>query len=233
MAKGIALNKIPGYREAISRARVTQAREREKAWKNLPVNIHGFTMRLMTVRDFVILDHFGSPFINRADATLADVAFFLWALSPQCNKWNEEIGWRKVPLLRSLESFLFTRRVVKSIRDEETLKRVITECFSYVKQIFIDAPPSNKGNGSSDITYLSSWFDFAQSEHKLTTDEVWKMPLSQLFQRIKTILIRLGAKVPHFNPIEDELKQWIQTGIAMRKFTMDDLAAGRVKFGEN
>lgn len=230
MASGIVLSKVPGYREALAKARIAQAKARDNAWKNLPVMIGGFSLRIMTVRDFVILDHYGSPFLYRQQPTVADIAFLFWTLSAQCNNWNESKGLRKFSCLRGIEAWLFTHGVVKSLPDI----KVAQACFKYIQDIFADAPAhQDKGPESCNVSYLAYWFDLMQAEHNLSVEDIWRLPLPQLFQRIRTINMRKGCRVPMFNPMEDKLKAWIQAGISSKRFTFDDLKSGRVRFEDN
>ena len=236
MVKGMALNRIPGYLEAIAKAKAKQNRARENAWKNLPVEIFGFKVRIMTVQDYVILDHFGSPFINRQEPQLCDIAWLFWVLSPNCSIWNNGHGWRKpwLSFFRTLETFLYTRRVERKLRRHpDKFESVVKEIFDYVENVFMDSPPAVQKQNSSGISYLTHWFDLLQGENHLTMDEIWRMSLPQLFQRTLSIYQRKGIKVPVFNVVEDKVKQWVQQGIAQRRFTFDDLAEGKVKFDQN
>jgi hypothetical protein len=231
MRGGMSLNRIPGYAEAVAKARSKQNAQRDNAWKNIPCMVWGLPVRIMTVQDYIILEHYGSPFVFRNLPTDADVAFFLWALSPECLKWNSR---KYFPFLRSLAAWRFSRKIVKRLKQKpEQFEEVVKSIFDYVENIFIDAPPSVQKSNSSGVSYLASWFDMMQSEYSFDMREIWNMPLPQLFQRILSIYHRKGIKVPVFNSIEDKVKQWVQDGISNRKFTMEDLAEGKVKFGEN
>jgi hypothetical protein len=233
---GIAINRIPGFKEAIAEARAKQARARENAWKNISTDICGFKILPMTVLDFVILEQFGSPFINRKPPQLCDVCFLLWALSRKCRNWNLERGWRKfhLPFSRSTESFLYSARIRRFFsKHPDKFESAVKAIFEYVDTMFMDAPPTVQANNSTGISYLTGWFDLMQGEHHMNEDKIWLMPLPQLFQRVLAIYRRKGIKVPVFNHIEDKLKSWVQMGIATKRFTFDDLATGKVKFGAN
>ncbi|MDE2099886.1 MAG: hypothetical protein KGL39_21715 [Patescibacteria group bacterium] len=226
--QGIALGRIPGIQEAIAKARKEQALLREAAWKNLPTNICGFTVRMMTVSDYAVLDHYESPFLYRQAPNFAELALFLWALSPQCKAWNE----RRIQYGRSLSAFLYSRRVRISINTDEKFVQAVKACFKHVENMFFDSPPSSGRQGHGGC-YLAQWFDFLQSEYRISDEEIWAMPLPQMFQRIRAIQLRKGVKLPEFNKVEDEVKQWVSSGISSGRFTYDDLAHGRVRFGEN
>lgn len=229
--KGLVLNRIPGYREALQKANAKTMRSRENAWKGVSHDIIGFKIKTLSVRDYVMLDHFGSPFLNRMAPEIGDISFTLWALSHRCEQWNNGIFLPN--FVRTLEAWRYSRKVVNRIKTTEDFTTAIKLIFQYIEEMFLDAPPSVKNGRVSGLCYLTSWFDLIQSEHGLSESEIWLMPLPQLFQRIRAIHIRKGERLPAFNHAEDELKAWIQSGISSRKFTMEDLAEGRIKFGDN
>lgn len=118
--RGFYLNKIPGYREALHRARKEEFRAREDNWLALSGTIAGMKVRTMTVRDYVGLMRIRSPFIVRAEPSVEALGQFLWLLSPQIERWHNHTGWRKPWLVGcrwswfSLEAWqrrLFARRL--------------------------------------------------------------------------------------------------------------------------
>lgn len=224
---GISFQQIHGLREAIDKATAEQESKRERAWKNLTYDFFGFRVRTMTVLDYTLLDHFRSPFLYRTIPQLCDLDFFLWRLSPECQKWDA----RKLDWFSRISAFFFSRKI-KRIFNQERFEQVIKLAFDYVDDMFLDAPPSGSKHGISQC-YLASWFDLLQSEHHMTDEQIWLMPLPQLFQRIRAIQIRKGINVPKPNRMEEEVTHWIASGIASGRFTYDDLRSGRVKFGEN
>lgn len=234
---GLVLNRIPGLTAALAKARLHQSRMRENAWKNLPREILGVSVRMMTVRDYVILDHFGSPFLYRLAPQMCDLTFLCWCLSPECGRWNEQ----RSQFGRTVAAFLFSRRVKKRFQADLPVNHAGKICFQaavkaafeYIEEMFLDAPPSVRNGTESGLCYLASWFDLIQGEHHLEDEQIWTMPLAQLFQRVAAIRQRKGEKVPMFSRAEDRIKAFIQNGITTRKFTMEDLAAGRVDFSHN
>ena len=222
---GVALNQVPGWREALERARRKTEIAREAAWKNLPRKILSFDVRIITVRDYVVLDHFGSPFVFRKEPQVCDVAWFLWSMSPTCQRWNE----RKSQTFRSFSAWAYTRRVTRSIRSQERFDEAATAIFRFVEDMFLDAPPAARAGGNSGVFYLASWFDAIQNEQGLSDEAVWSMPLPQMFQRLKAIEARNGDRKPSFNREEDALKGFISRGIADGEFTYDDLRSGKAK----
>ena len=98
----------------------------------------GFPLRPMTKGDFLILVIHKSSFLWRAEPTLAELAFFLWILSPQCHAWQMESGWRKswIGWFQSLEASWYVRKVGKALgRDmPHTSERAVMQCFDYLDQ---------------------------------------------------------------------------------------------------
>jgi hypothetical protein len=235
---GIALSRVPGLREAIAKAKAKQSRMRENAWKKIPQDFFGLKLRIMTVQDYLVLDHYESPFLYRLVPEMCDLAFFCWSLSPACAKWNDS-RWQ---LGRGLSAYLYSRKVVKLFAQDKPewkagdvcFQAAVVKSFEYIDDMFLDAPASIKDGHESGVCYIASWFDMIQSNSRMSDAEVLSMPLPQLFQRIKAIQQRVNEKAsPSFNRIEDEVKAWVQKGISEKRFTYDDLAKGKVTFGEN
>jgi hypothetical protein len=89
------LNGIPGYREALTRARNGEFKTREDNWLALPQMIAGAKVRIMTVRDYVALLRLQSPFLVHTVPSFEELGTFLWLLSPQIERWHNHEGWRK------------------------------------------------------------------------------------------------------------------------------------------
>jgi len=89
------LNEIPGYRDAVNRARAMEFRAREDNWLTICGSVAGSTIRVMTVRDYVGLLRIGSPFLARQEPTFEELGTFLWVLSPEIERWHNRAGWRK------------------------------------------------------------------------------------------------------------------------------------------
>jgi len=226
---GIVLNRVPGWQAAIKKARAKQSRIRENAWKCIPWDFNGTKVRVMTVGDYLVLEHFNCPFLYRQEPELCDLAFLFWALSYDCLKWNQ----RRIQFGRSFFAWKYSRWVTKKFGKDVVFQEACAKVFEYIDEIFLDAPASIKNGRESGLCYLAAWFDIIQSQYHMSESEVIAMPLPQLFQRIRAIQERTGVESPQFDKIEDKLKAWVQDGISKRRFTYDDLAGGRVVFGES
>jgi len=225
---GLSLSQIPGLAEALSQAKHRQFITRENSLLNLTYDLCGIKVRTMTVRDYVLLERIGSPFVSRVEPEMADLALFLWILSPNFNMWNSR-WWLAWP--RTLAAFLYGRKVSSMFGSNipETSELVIVKAFEYIDTMFYDSPPALTSGYESCLSYLTGWFDSIQSEYHFTSNQVWDMGLPELFQRLNAIRQRNNPQVPTFNKGTDEIKLFVLRGLRSKQFTLEDLAQGRVK----
>ena len=233
---GVLLGDIPGFSEILAAAESQQYRTRENSLLNLTYDLRGTKVRTMTIRDYVLLDRIASPFLRRIEPSMSDLAMFLWILSPQFPRWVDGIGWRGWLFgLQPAAAFLHGRKVYRMFGSDipKTSEPVVVEAFKYIDEMFFDSPPALNGSSESCISYLTSWFDTIQKEYHMPTEEVWKMGMPELFQRLNAIRQRNNPTMPTFNKKTDELKAWILLGLRKNEFTIDDLISGKVKFPFN
>lgn len=256
--ESFALSEIPGLSDLLERSKEIVTATREDAWLGSTRVIAGKRVRPMSVDDFTILLQFESPLLTRQVPTPDELSFFLWVLSPEIERWHDRKGWRKPWLGRfeRLESYLHSRHVRRTLKlgelermEDEWLRKhkvpftlpedcsfsiAIKQAFEYVDDMFLDKPPSLESKGvESGLCYLTSWFDWMQSEYHMPTKEVWKMTLPVLFARLKAIQKRHRAKVPEFNTDRDKILQNIMAGLRQGFYTVADLRAGRVDLENN
>lgn len=259
------LNKIPGYRAALHRAKAQEFRTREDNWLALSGRIAGLPVRVMTVRDYVALLRVRSPFVCRREPSFKDLGEFLWLLSPQIERWHNHTGWRKPWLVGcrwswfSLERWqirIHAKRLrhrlqmrqlentarawnrehpgeIYSLPEDCPFAQALKEAFEYIDRIFLDKPAglAKEGTGSG-LLYLTSWFDSIQSEYTKSDDDVYRMPLPQLFGRLKAIQQRNNPGEPEFNARQDALAAQIQTAIR-NGLTPEEVLSGKLKFDQN
>lgn len=229
---GVMLSEIPGLNEAIARAQYEQFRTRENSLLGLTYDLCGIRARTMTIRDYVLLERYSSPFTNRVEPTMGDLALFLWVLSPQflwfCNQ-------RWIGFLQPVAAYFHGRKVRKMFgaKIPESSEQVVVKCFEYIDTMFFDSPPSMRGGGQSCLSYLTGWFDSLQSEYHFTNEQIWTMGLPELFQRLNAIRQRKNPAVPDFNKSTDSVQLWVIKGLRSKAFTMDELKTGKVKIPES
>jgi len=110
--------------------------------------------------------------------------------------------------------------------DDCAFVKAMVAAFEYVERMFIDRPAGIAKNGAdSGLLYLTSWFDAIQSEYKKTDEEVWRMPLPQLFARLKAMHQRHNPSEPDFNARQDALKaQIIRSGLNLEELLKGKLS---------
>ena len=257
---GITLREIAGLADILESAQEIETATREDAWLGITQVIGGARLRIMTVRDYTALLQFQNPLLSRTLPAPAELSFFLWVLSPEMEHWYEPQGWRKLPFMGRVQQWQSRRhgRRVREALQLASLERSETDwhakapavpfvapddhpftlatraAFKYVDALFLDRPASLKRDtGKSGLCYLTSWFDLLQSEYHLPTEEIWRMKIPVLFSRIKAIQMRRNRNLPEFNVDRDKIMQNIMQGLRLKKYTEDDLRAGRVDLQTN
>lgn len=230
--KSFSFSEIPGFARAIADARDRQTKLREDAWFRTKFDACGFTLRLMNLQEYAVLERTGCPFLRRLEPTSEELAQFLWFLSPEFESWCRGFRLYLPDALRRLAAYRHGRRVRLAFCSDmpATSEAVVKRCFEYVELLFDDAPPIISKGRESGLCYLAAWFDELASEHHLTDERIWQMPLPELFQRLKAIAGRKNPERPAFNRAVDEVRGRILRGLTRKEFTVEDLKEGRVKF---
>lgn len=255
-ARAISLARIPGYREALQAAAEQEFKTREDNFLAFDTVISGEVVRCLPLRDYVALTRCKSPFLFRREPTHFDLEHFLWTLSPVTEKWNDSEGWRKIkwfPTFYQFEKEKHRRRVRLAFQLRELEKTLVTNesetdqpyvlpeshplsiafeaAFDYIAKMFFDLPSAG-GGPESGLSYLTAWFDILQSEYKMPSEEIWRMPIPQLLSRLKAIQQRRNPKIPDFNARRDALNQQVQRALK-DPITRAQLLKGEFKFQLN
>lgn len=230
--QSISLGLIPGLNESLAIARHKQFITRENSLLNLPYDICGIKVRTMTILDYILLERSHSPFISRQEPTLEEIAFFLWALSPEFISYTGRTGWRGwLYFLEPVEAFFHGRKVKRmfGLNMPASSEPAVVKSFEYIDTMFYDSPPALASGQESCLGYLTGWFDAMQSEYHFSSEQVWSMGLPELFQRLNAIRQRNNPNVPQFNKDTDDVKLFILRGLRSKEFTIDDLSSGKVR----
>jgi len=116
------------------------------------------------------------------------------------------------------------------VPEDHPLSRAVIEAFAYMDRVFFDKPVGIVQNGEgSGLHYLASWFDALQSEYKKTDEEVWRMPLPQLFARLKAIDHRRNPRGPDFNTQQDAIRANLMRALNTEKLTRAEILSGKIK----
>ena len=186
-------DQIPGYREAVNR----ESAVRDQSFLDLAEEICGLEVLPMTARHFLILDGIGSPFLlNAADPVTgvapADVALFLWALSPD---YSPSARWRRWRFIRSCRKLPFVRACCQIRR--------------YVEDTFQDAPASGDANGPSFYASVATLVDCFAREYGWAERDILTMPLKRAFQYLRCIVKHRDPKATLFNPSDRVRGDWL------------------------
>lgn len=154
------------YSEAVKRDQDV----RDAAFLSLTTSICGVAIRQLTVRDIVILDGIGSPFLCGGPHSVQDAARFLWLMSPlYCSGW-----W---------PAFRFGRRCRKI--DDTQLTSGIDR---YLEDTFQDAPGKKAGADGPDFaSFAAHLVHRLASAYGWSIDEIMRVPLKVIFQQLKCI----------------------------------------------
>jgi hypothetical protein len=190
------LNIVPGYREAVAR----ESFLRNAAFLPVTDSIDTVTAKgravsveclAFTPLHFAMLDVARSPFVRGGVPLAADLAAFLWAVSPAYHPRATFARWRALRSFRSLDYL-------------PTLKAI----HGYLADAFADAPGSK---GESCVSYVSgtaSIVDRFASEYGWTTQTTLNTPFNQLFQLHRCIQRRTVADPLFFNASDAVLGEW-------------------------
>jgi len=186
------LDTIPGYLDAVER----EAAIRDAAFLDMPESILGLQVNPLTIRIFLALNGIASPFVRGEAATAADVARFLWAVSPLYSPTYHKARANFVAGLRKLKAEPLT----KAIR-------------AYMDEAFLDAPAANTEgeSGAPFASWASALVDFLASQYSWSEREILDMPLKRAWQYVRRIQKRKNPKQAQFNPSDKVRGDWLAT----------------------
>jgi len=183
MAASLQFVEIPGFRDACKR----EAAVRRAAWCHAHTQIAGVRVRLLTLRDMVLLEEMGNGFFNpwRFDS---DEEFFghcaqlVWWLSDCPKPKTSETRWLqpKVAYMRT--------RLLRFLSDRP--QQLAADVRQYLEDSFLDAPKGAAGNGQPIAAAPAYIMDtLAAGGYAMPQDEVLDMPVTRLWQ-----LLRVAAR---------------------------------------
>lgn len=185
----ISYNEVPGFQAAVKRENDV----RDAAFLDLTANICGIEIRQMTARDLLILDGIDNPILSGGLPSPAQLAHFLWLLSPE---YRERSPFRR---------YLFARRVRKLPYID-----AVKECIRYVDLTFQDSP-----GGSATMTRpFAGWCahlidGIAQGGYGWSEYSILNMPLKRTFQYLKCIRRRLDPDYRPHNPSDKVFREGV------------------------
>lgn len=175
---------IPGLREAIKRENDI----RDASFLDLTTSICGVEIRQMTPRDLLILDGIGNPLMSGQLPSPAQLAEFLWLLSPRY-----AVG---APVRR----FLFGRSIRRL-----SYMAAVKACWRYIEDTFQDSPASSGASAMPYAGWCAHMIVGLSSNPVEAEGLILNTPLKRLFQYMKCIRRRNDPQSPVHNP-SDKLK---------------------------
>lgn len=186
---------VPGLADAVEHSRLV----REVAFLDVTETVSGFELLPMTVNHLTLLTVARSPLLGGGTPSPAQLAQFIWILSPTHTPIKGAAHQR---FLRRCRVFvpvaapvLFRKWRMKSWqkRNSDKLKiaaKLIDACRAYVFESFQDRPPhSVKKHGSKPDCYSDAcWFCASLGrEYGWSEADVRAMPLKRVFQYVNEI----------------------------------------------
>jgi hypothetical protein len=183
---------IPGYREALER----EENQRAAAFLGVTELICGVEVQPLTLIHLCRLQCVGSPFIVGGVPAPADIALFLWAVSPAYH-----------PKARFRRWFF-----VRGLRDIE-YEAAVTAINSYINAAFEDAPGSSKqGFSPSYWSGFASMIAVLSAEFGWSEAEILNMPLKRFWQYQRVIKARNNPKAVFSNRASERVRgEWLDS----------------------
>ena len=184
---------IPGYREAVKR----ESDIRDEAFLGLTVDICGLSCVPMSARHFVALDLIGSPLLAAeplAYATPADVAVFLWLLSPGYSPHARIRRWRFIRRCRPLP-----------------FVQAVCEIQAFIRDTFQDAPPADTcpDAGPAYYSHAVNFVHTFASAYGWSEEAILTMPLRRAFQYMRRLTKQANPKATLFNTSDRVRGDWL------------------------
>ena len=176
---------IPGFRAAVKRENDI----RDAAFLDLTTRIGGVEIHQLTPRDLLILDGLDNPLVSGGVPSPAQLAHFLWLLSPFYVEHSKLRRWKFARSVRKL-NFVTT----------------VQACWKFMDDTFQDSPGGSGPTGTPFAGWCAYLVDRLSSNYGWSESEILQTPLKKLFQYIKVIRARTDADYSPHNP-SDKLKR--------------------------
>lgn len=176
------LDKIPGLKKAVAKARAEEDFWRDIAFTDVPLSICGLEVRQFTLRLHNLLSIARSPFLVGGTIGPIDVAGALWAISLEnaggCFPFHAPTRAK------------FLRRAAKI-----SYGRAVRELHAYFERAYLDAPQGEAGAPPA-TTCTAAWIidELLTAYRRMTIDEILDLPLALVFQLLRCIVLRAGGR---------------------------------------
>lgn len=134
------------YAEKFAALRALELQIRTEAFLDLPREIGGVSVHLMTPRHLHLLEGAGNPLVCGGEPSPADYAQFIWILSLNNSQRNTcADAWRRGRLMRHLSRL--------------SLVALSEQCSAYLEAVFLDSESPSNGNAApADERPYGGWF---------------------------------------------------------------------------
>jgi|GEM_PF-1565342 hypothetical protein len=193
MSATLEFREIPGFADALRR----EASVRREAWAHSHTQICGVRVRVLTLRDVVILEELQNGFFcpwrfDSDEEYLSHCAQLVWWLSdlPKPPIYSRSIFHPWVAgRQRQLLSYLARHP-----------KRLAEETNKFLRDSFMDAPKGSGSQGTAVAAMPAYIADtLAAGGFKISVDEMLDMPIARLWQ-----LVRLSTRRIYGTPLTNE-----------------------------
>jgi hypothetical protein len=181
-------NIVPGYRQAVEDETAT----REAAFLGVTELVCGVEVLPFSPLHFSMLECARSPFVKGGVPSPADVAIFLWAVSP---------GYAPRAKIRR---WLFARRVAGL-----DYLNSLSEIQSYIQDAFGDAPGVKmSGFKPSYYSGTAAMIDLIASQYGWSEEQIIRIPFKRIFQYARCIRERTSDNPIFFNRSDAVIGRW-------------------------
>ena len=183
MAADLQFVEIPGFRDALKR----EARIRREAWCATHTEIAGVRVRLLTLRDMVILEQLENGFFapwqfDSEEEFIGHCAHLVWWLSYCPKPAQDARSWFQPRVMAARH-----RLIAHLKKRPQDLARGVR---AYIDESFLDSPRGS-GSGGQPIAATPAYIADTLAAGGLftTIDEMMDMPVTRLWQ-----LLRVSAR---------------------------------------
>lgn len=190
------LDNIPGLKKSVARAQAREEELRDFAMAGVNVVLAGVHVRQMTLRHLLILLAAKNAFLCGGPVRVADVALFLWVLSPEFS-------------IERKARVAFLERIVRRVRFEKAVRAID----KYVDEALIDRPTGASRNETAPMaSFVATVIHEVASSHGWGRDEILDSPIAELYQYLRLIIrddyLAKGLRPPPvFNRLSDKVRK--------------------------
>lgn len=232
---------LNGFAEAVWQERLV----RDVAFLQMTYDLAGYTVREMTLPDYLVLRMAGNAAVDRRTPSVEEMAAFLWLLSPgysrsekarrkfyrRCREFcAPERPWlvllwppRRGSFTRGIQA-RWLRRKRRALRRAAEVSRAMDR---FVEETLQDRPAGREVRGFAPSYYSDAvyWCALLGRAYGWPLREILAMPLKQLFGFVVEIHEHHDPKAPKTNPSDRIRARWLEE--QNRKLLEKDAAARR------